>query len=302
VLTNAVARELYWWQQTDATAAEVFVTDARGRVIASSGRTSDDAQADEEWWQKAYADGKGRVYISQVSFDESARVWAVAIAVPVVADTTPRTRVVGVLKAELDVGRLFQDVTRAGMSGIDRALLVDGQGRIVVSSVPTRPLARTLRNPSVSRLQDGHAEYLVDRSEDALLAWSPVPLDRLADQGEAAGALYVVTRRSAAEAFGPLRRVQAWMLAIGFVTIAVTVAVGYYLADVLVVRQIRTLALGMRDLAGGDFVHARAVADRLLDGNGMPEERVEQRDGRSREAVLVERRAGYGPETPGEDG
>lgn len=272
-LAAAVAREFHWWQQTDPSAAEVFATDVRGRVIASSGRTPDTLQAEEDWWQQAFANGQGQAVLSGVSYDESAKVWAVSIAVPIVTDSAPGTQVVGILKAVLDVGRVFQDVTRAGMGGIDRALLADAQGRIVVSSFFARPLAQSLPKSALGRLRRQETGSLVDGKEDALLAWSAVPLDRLADVDGSRAALHVVTRRSAAEVFGPLRTVQAWMLAIGLATIAATMAFGYYLADVLVVRQIRTLAVGMRDLASGDFQHAAAVAERLLDRNGHTQRR-----------------------------
>jgi hypothetical protein len=42
------------------------------------------------------------------------------------------------------------------------------------------------------------------------------------------------------------------------------VGAGYWLAEVLMVRQIRRLAEGMRELALGDFSRAHAIADELV--------------------------------------
>jgi len=72
--------------------------------------------------------------------------------------------------------------------------------------------------------------------------------------------------------------VHRWMLVIGLLTIAAAVGLGYWLADRLVVRHIRTLAAGMRELARGDFEEAAAIAERLTGSNGKGAEREEKQE------------------------
>jgi len=82
-LNNAVSQEVTKYRQTFPDNVEVFVTDVYGGLVGSTNRTSDYYQADEEWWQNAYNDGQGGVYISQPEFDESANAIAVLIALPI---------------------------------------------------------------------------------------------------------------------------------------------------------------------------------------------------------------------------
>jgi len=81
-LTNAVAQQLIEYQRTFPANAEVFVTDAYGGLAGTSNRTSDYYQADEGWWQAAYNNGQGAVYVSDPEFDESANALAVLMAMP----------------------------------------------------------------------------------------------------------------------------------------------------------------------------------------------------------------------------
>jgi len=83
-LSNPVALNLKEFQSEFSDHIEVFVTDQYGALVASTQRTSDYAQADEEWWQAAYAEGQGDVYLSPIpEFDESAGAFSLLLAVPV---------------------------------------------------------------------------------------------------------------------------------------------------------------------------------------------------------------------------
>ena len=81
-LSNAGAREVTKYQHTFPDNIEVFITDVYGGLVGSTNRTSDYYQADEGWWQVAYNNGQGGVYISEPEFDESANAVGVQIALP----------------------------------------------------------------------------------------------------------------------------------------------------------------------------------------------------------------------------
>ena len=81
-LTNATASELRRYRQIFPDNIEVFSTDIHGGLVGATNRTSDYYQADEEWWQSAYNNGQGAVYISSPEYDESAKAVAVVIALP----------------------------------------------------------------------------------------------------------------------------------------------------------------------------------------------------------------------------
>lgn len=283
VLENPVSRELRWLHQTDASTAEILVTNRAGRVVAASTNPDDFVQSDENWWRQTYAGAQGRVFISDLFHDRSADVWAFDIAVPVYGEGAEGSPVIGTLKMTLDVGHAFKDLRTARVGEDGQALLVDANGQVLVSPGETEPLSRNIDGQAIGRLKrQWEGSMILGSGEEALLtSWSRVPIvDRLDQRTARVPRLYVVTQRSAAAAFGPLRKVHQWMLLIGLVTISFAVGLGYILVDRLVVRHIRVLAEGMRELSQGNFEKAAAIADDLLGYSGtepprpQPQERA----------------------------
>ena len=112
-LNSDLASSLQRMRADFPAAAELFVTDRYGALVATTGRTSDFMQADETWWQRAYADGQGGTYIGEPELDASTGVLAVNIAVPVRAADG---QIVGILRGTYDlmgVARLLNDKREA---------------------------------------------------------------------------------------------------------------------------------------------------------------------------------------------
>lgn len=267
LLENDAARELAWWQETDPTVIAMLATDAHGRVVAATRKPHLAQFSGEEWWQESFAGGNGQVIISDIVQDRVTKNWGIRVAVPIYTDPgTNRSQAIGVLAVIFDAPRAFQEVRRAALSESGRALLVDEVGRVVVSSAGEAPLRSQLAQPGLDRLTRQPVGTFVAKQDDDtdLIAWSAVPLGTRVGLGAArTPVFYVITRRSAGEAFGPLRTVNRWMLAIGLFTIFAAVGLGYWLADVWVVRQVRQLAAGMRELSHGNFEQAATIAAQL---------------------------------------
>jgi putative methionine-R-sulfoxide reductase with GAF domain len=81
-LTNPAAFALIEYRTAFPDNAEVFITDLHGGLVGSTNRTSDYNQADEAWWQAAYNNDKGGVYIGNPEFDESAGKLGIQFALP----------------------------------------------------------------------------------------------------------------------------------------------------------------------------------------------------------------------------
>jgi len=63
-------------------------------------KTSDYYQADEQWWQKSYNEGKGRSFHSKVEYDKSAGFWGIALYVPIY---DRQQEMIGIIKAFLEI-------------------------------------------------------------------------------------------------------------------------------------------------------------------------------------------------------
>ncbi|HLF88855.1 MAG TPA: HAMP domain-containing protein, partial [Anaerolineales bacterium] len=113
VVNNNAARELRQIRSTIPAHVEIFLTDKYGANIAATNRTSDYYQADEAWWQVAYNNGEGDVFISSPVYDESSQTLAIDFAVPVFA----AGEVVGVLRSSYDISALSLILEEVNLGG-----------------------------------------------------------------------------------------------------------------------------------------------------------------------------------------
>lgn len=126
---NPAARQLQDSLAAFPDQSEIFVTDRYGGTVAATGRLSDYYQADEEWWQAAWNEGSGAVYISDPTFDESAQVNASLLAVPLFNE---RGEIIGIIRSTLVLDDLFSDIISEitiGKTGY--ALLLDRTGKVL---------------------------------------------------------------------------------------------------------------------------------------------------------------------------
>lgn len=96
-------------QQSDVY-TEAFVTDAKGANVAAYPATSDYWQGDEDKFIKAFAGGKGEVFIGDVEEDESTKQTAVQISVPMLYNK----EAIGVLVIGVKVSVLEAEKLKAG--------------------------------------------------------------------------------------------------------------------------------------------------------------------------------------------
>lgn len=127
VLQHEISDVLLEFKSNFPSHVEIFVTDINGVNVASTDMTSDYYQADEEWWQKAYNNGRGAVYISQPLFDQSTETLAFQMAVPVF--DLQNSNLIGVLRASvnLEIITPILELGRPGDTGRTEIYLPDGR-------------------------------------------------------------------------------------------------------------------------------------------------------------------------------
>ncbi len=81
---NPAGRFLRRRIRRDPTYGEAFLTDKRGANVAAYPATSDYWQGDETKFTASYNDGKGKVFIGDVEYDESSQTNAAQVSVPVI--------------------------------------------------------------------------------------------------------------------------------------------------------------------------------------------------------------------------
>jgi hypothetical protein len=101
LMTNECAGLLADFQDSHRGFPEIFVTDARGLIVATTNRTTDYLQSDESWWQKAFNEEKGQSHYGELEYDTSAFSESISLNVPVVDPDSGKA--IGVVKAVCDV-------------------------------------------------------------------------------------------------------------------------------------------------------------------------------------------------------
>jgi len=138
--------------------AEVFVSDRFGGLIAASGKTSDFYQADEHWWEHAFAEGRGRAFIGDIEFDESSNTSGMTFALPIKDDDGS---VIGIVKAIMDARLLFSFLNDVTLGATGHIALVNKEGYII-SREGVRPLsAKILSDNDFQKLLHGKARSMI---------------------------------------------------------------------------------------------------------------------------------------------
>lgn len=166
LIDNPAARFLRRYINVNSAYREILITDSMGRLVAASGKTTDYFQADEEWWKESYAEGtSGKAFISDIVFDDSAKVYAMELAQPFVDYDFG---VIGIIKVVLDAERIQSIILSHGTGAPINAALLFSEGEVF--SAPGYDLMDKRIYPSTLEILEAHL-----RGKRYLITDSPYP-------------------------------------------------------------------------------------------------------------------------------
>ena len=118
------------------------MTDKYGALVGASDRTSAYDQSGEQWWQAAYNNGQGAVFIGQPDYDESSKATTVIIAMPLYGHGNHE--VIGVLRSTYRLKSLtdLMATVHIGKTG-DTDLLLPTEAILKADGAPSRWIWRT---------------------------------------------------------------------------------------------------------------------------------------------------------------
>ncbi|MBC7871924.1 MAG: HAMP domain-containing protein, partial [Chitinophagaceae bacterium] len=249
ILNNRGSRELGDFVENVPGHTEVMVTDVHGALASASTRTSDYFQADEAWWQSAWNNGAGAVYIAdQFSFDESIGAEVLIIALPLERNG----EVVGVLRSNFRadaIQAILSSAFRAGETG--RQMIVNRDGLVIASS------DNTLTNQTIPSFATLFTIELAQTNQLAEInTMSSANLIGSAHQLSTNGQTpaidnlnwYLLLALDQSEAYAPI---QQTLISTGLISIAVLIAslvLAYYLSRALT-RPLEVLTAATQDIA-----------------------------------------------------
>lgn len=252
ILDRPLSVRLRRLAENDAGVAEIFVTDRHGGIVATSLKTSDFYQADEEWWQKAYAGGLGDSYVGTVELDESSGVLSVPFSISVHDD---RGQVIGVCKESMDTDFLFAGFKAYRMGKSGHAALVDGKGNILFHE-GVKPLSGKLFGENeMKKILDGGAHTLRtmeiegDHEKDVLNSFFPVRHPGLLRNGIV---WYVVVSQDSEEVLSALTAMDLGVPVLALILFAVTIFLGRIIGGQFV-KPIRELYVATEKIRMGSW-------------------------------------------------
>jgi hypothetical protein len=128
----------------------ITVTDAKGATVAATHKTLDYYQADEEFWQKIYENGRGRISVTDVLYDDVTKANYIGIGVPVLEQGT--NRFMGVVDALVDVSAIFPSMRRMQFGPTARMMLVREDGIVIAG--PGVDLSMKMLSPEYAAVRD----------------------------------------------------------------------------------------------------------------------------------------------------
>lgn len=250
-LENPLGLRLKKLEEDDQDISEIFVTDKYGGLVAASNKTSDFYQADEGWWQQAFDGGRGKVFVGDISFDESRGNWVLIIAVPIRAQGAG---VIGICKAGLVTKRFFGRLESFKMGRTGRAALID-QHDYIVYHRDLRPWSiKFADEESLKKLRkNGFKSIVIGNSHlgegRILCSSSQIQSRLLAENGIS---WRVLISQDINEVFAPLRALVFLLIIIATLVIIITIPLSYFFAS-LFAKPIHRLHLATERVIDGKW-------------------------------------------------
>ncbi|MBN1943139.1 MAG: sensor histidine kinase [Phycisphaerae bacterium] len=253
-LQNDVAAVLRVIQQENLRLAELLVTDRQGRLVAATNRTTDFDQSDETWWQEAYHQGKGQIFIPYVTYDRSAQIWAVYICIPILDGE----EIVGMAKAVLDLNRWLPNATRNVGGGWANLVMLGEDGHILYSkeilerqSIPMKDVYPDARE--VTAVGSEGQWRITDENIEAYapLLFSP----RIGSLNVKVSPWILLAYMPLSEARKGLAELTLVIVLVGLVLIGALFFGGVLLVDRSVINRIRNISSSARYVAEGELKH-----------------------------------------------
>ena len=258
ILDNPLSAQLRVFQKVNPVFAEALMTDAQGRLIAATEKTTDYWQADETWWQRAVALGTHRAAVEGVHYDASARVYSLDVSLPIRDWRAPEQPAAGVIKGVVNASPLFTDLgAEVKMDGCVYEVVL-GDGRILarLNAPAIAPLSERIAPGMVSHLAahaSGWTLGSVSGPVKMVAGFAPLRFGQhVGADVEITGLtpLFVIVSRPADEVFGPVRKQILLLGVAGSLLVLAFTAAGFFFAERHILHPLEALRQAAQALAG----------------------------------------------------
>jgi diguanylate cyclase (GGDEF)-like protein len=192
---------------------QILLVDRNGGLVAAASPPRHFRYREETWWQAAYQQGRGSVYIGDIQWDAEMGFYTLPVAVPV----RHENGVLGVLLAVYKVDRLFKSVTKVHIGQSDHTMLANSNGDLLFCPI-FQIRNHTLKKPLIDLIAQTEPGWVVSRVDvhypgrDAINGFAPVRLEIAGLSRHSLGGQdwYIFTSQDPKETYGPLQTLLRW--------------------------------------------------------------------------------------------
>jgi phosphoserine phosphatase RsbU/P len=251
VTQNDLAEKLSQYRDLSPLFAEIFVTDRHGRMVATTGKTTNFYHGDRTWWQRGMEKGFRSAYVEGVNFDESTGVYSFDLIIPIRNRHNPESPPAGVIKGVIDASPLFFELAR--MFSRDEAewmvVLDDGD---VLFAQDFRPLEQNILPQARQVFEEERTGWMVRRlntETPQMAGFARLPWPSNLGGNGADGHLYVLVHLPAGTVFAPVRQQLITIVVGGFLLMLLFFLVGLYLAQYHIIDRINLIQVAAQRIA-----------------------------------------------------
>ncbi|MEI8350191.1 MAG: sensor histidine kinase [Candidatus Omnitrophota bacterium] len=232
--------------------AEIFITDKFGALVAASGKTSDFYQADEAWWQKAYNNGNGALYMGDVEYDASSKTWVIPLAVPMREPGTGK--IVGVCKEAFAIDRLFAQIAALELTDVSSIFVMNKNGRILFGGGITPLSSKLAGDEAIRKILASRRAYEIitvdaPHKMKAFVTDTDIEAPFLVQRNIAWTVLVI---NDTVKALAPLHKLTLYLVLAGIALMMMMFPAGYFLGG-FVSRPIRQLHIVVEKIMAGEW-------------------------------------------------
>ena len=233
------------WNRIRKGYVSILVADSQGALVVTSTPHAEYDPSQALWWQVAYHEGKGQIYVSDLVYDEALGFHVLDIAVPVLDDE--QKTAVGAVNVRLKRDELFNAIQQVRLGEHGHAMLLNTAGRPLICPVLS-PDRHTINAQLMEQIRQPKAGWVVAEDDshggrNGIVGYAPVqfPIPLAPESFGGVGIEWITfVRQDPAETYAPLlqllKRVSAAAVGVFFLMLLA----GRFLAR-RIVRPIQVL-------------------------------------------------------------
>lgn len=237
------------------------IVDANGDYIAGIKETAGKKYSDERWFKDSFNNGRGKIYVGDLLFDDVSGMHLMSIAAPVMDNRHAGHdgKAIGAVAIKYRVDKLLEFITNVRIENTGHANLVDSSGAIIMC--PIFPLCSHHIDPELltsisapkpgweTTKDDGHG------GANAIIGFAPVESTLNPEKGWFDGnRWYVFVRQSPDKVYAPIYPLLIRISIFGIVLITIVSFAGVYAAR-KIVGPINQLYKGVEHIGEGNLDH-----------------------------------------------